>query len=316
LPLGLTHQINRVTGYRRQANRVIYPVYPVGVPPLVRTRWPYTAACGCGWAAMSDDELDVGSALEARDRERQALLSGGGSPRAAASTASAATTAAALAIPAPQKGVLYAGSIGKYSPLCGGRCLGIHDRAKAVDLSHMSAALVLAPVGGWLVSVVPELWHEGFLAQVATLLTVVACIADMAFLAGAKYTEPGIVPTAIYLQADLDVDEEMAANPGGNRWFDAGDSQQHRIVLFGRRYQLTQLRAKFCRETSVCIENFDHYCPWVGNAVGRRNYRSAPHPGLLYLGQRSTRPVGCPPSLPPFLPSSGAVRSMASRFLT
>ena len=34
MPLGLTHQINRVTGYRRQANRVIYPVYPVGVPPL------------------------------------------------------------------------------------------------------------------------------------------------------------------------------------------------------------------------------------------------------------------------------------------
>ena len=35
LPLGLTHQINKVTGYRRQANRVIYPVYPVGVPPLI-----------------------------------------------------------------------------------------------------------------------------------------------------------------------------------------------------------------------------------------------------------------------------------------
>ena len=28
LPPGLTHQINRVTGYWRQANRVIYPVYP------------------------------------------------------------------------------------------------------------------------------------------------------------------------------------------------------------------------------------------------------------------------------------------------
>ena len=34
MPLGLTHQINRVTWYRRQANRVIYPVYPVGVRPL------------------------------------------------------------------------------------------------------------------------------------------------------------------------------------------------------------------------------------------------------------------------------------------
>ena len=44
MPPGLTHQINRVTGYRRQANRVIYPVYPVGVRPLVVMAGPARAA--------------------------------------------------------------------------------------------------------------------------------------------------------------------------------------------------------------------------------------------------------------------------------
>ena len=31
-------------------------------------------------------------------------------------------------------------------------------------------------------------------------------------------------------------------------------------------------RASHCRETNRCVEKWDHYCPWVGNSIGRRNY--------------------------------------------
>ena len=32
------------------------------------------------------------------------------------------------------------------------------------------------------------------------------------------------------------------------------------------------LRAAHCRKSGRCVYRFDHYCMWLGNAVGRRNY--------------------------------------------
>ena len=45
------------------------------------------------------------------------------------------------------------------------------------------------------------------------------------------------------------------------------------IVVDGGRYELPELRAKFCRQSSNCVENFDHFCPWTGNVIGVRNYK-------------------------------------------
>ncbi len=37
---------------------------------------------------------------------------------------------------------------------------------------------------------------------------------------------------------------------------------------------IRDFRTKHCRVSGVCVHDFDHYCPWIGNAVGRGNHRS------------------------------------------
>lgn len=136
-------------------------------------------------------------------------------------------------------------SFGRHQPRCHGRCL-VADVESENNAVWVSTLLIVVPTILF-VFLVPfgSYW-------VAVLTSVVLLVLSLTYLLLAMYTEPGILPIE---------------QP------DSGRRRVTHVVVDGERKELAHFRAKMCRQTENCVAEFDHYCPWVGNAIGRRNYR-------------------------------------------
>ena len=146
----------------------------------------------------------------------------------------------------------YTAGIGKHQPQCGGRCLVA--QVGEDNYANVSGVLILVPTALWMVYVAPHLWRSVSVALPFAGVALFVC--SVLSLCGARLVEPGILPTK---------DIEGQTTVGGYT--------KKVVQLNGRTGELEAYRAKYVRETGNAIERFDHFCPWVGNVVGKRNYR-------------------------------------------
>ena len=149
--------------------------------------------------------------------------------------------------------MVFRRSEGRHQPCCGGACL-VAGTGNS-NMLPVSLGLIVGPSALWF-------WQQPMRSTAAGLATniggVLLLLLSLLNLFVCYFTEPGLLKT---------VDE-----PGET----PGDRPRKLVVIPGAGHgprNLIDFRAKFCRETGNVVEVFDHFCPWTGNAVGRRNYR-------------------------------------------
>jgi len=102
----------------------------------------------------------------------------------------------------------------------------------------------------------------------------------MGTLLRTAFSDPGIIPRAqadeaAYIEKSL---APQTMEPGVYR----PPARQMDVEVKGQIIKLKYCftckifrppRASHCSMCDNCVERFDHHCPWVGNCVGKRNYR-------------------------------------------
>uniref|UniRef100_A0A7R9V718 S-acyltransferase n=1 Tax=Chlamydomonas euryale TaxID=1486919 RepID=A0A7R9V718_9CHLO len=114
----------------------------------------------------------------------------------------------------------------------------------------------------------------GQLLSVFSWSVVISVALGLFFLYKTTTADPGFIPTGADTNSkDKDIESETSRML----------SSQHKVLdspalWAGNWGQLCvscrivrPLRAKHCQVTDRCIEVYDHYCPWVGNAIGKGN---------------------------------------------
>lgn len=157
---------------------------------------------------------------------------------------------------------------------CDGRCMLSHETGV------FKLTLVLVVVTGTLFFVfdAPYLWENTH--PILPLTSALLFLWTLAFLFRTACMDPGVLPRSAIEESEYYERPETEQRSSGPSYVPPPRTKD--VTVNGKPLKLKYCftckmfrppRTSHCSMCNVCIENFDHHCPWVGNCVGKRNYR-------------------------------------------
>lgn len=127
--------------------------------------------------------------------------------------------------------------------------------------------LLLSTTGAFYYFLVPHLVHHfGILGILACSCEIIFFLLVVSHFIVASVMDPGFLPKAPESEDQDDFRAPLYKNVEIN-----GISVKMKWCVTCHFYRPP--RCSHCSACNMCIENFDHHCPWLNNCIGRRNYR-------------------------------------------